>query len=101
MKNPIWCLAVLTVLSACASKPVVLPLRPAATSTEAATCLRQCESSYVTCTTPASASGRTPIASTSGGILLAAIADNSARSDTQRVCADILKYCYSDCEKFK
>lgn len=94
------CLVVLALLSACAS-PTILPPRPTATNAEGAACLRQCDGNYVSCTNPASAGRRSPIASTGGGILIGVIADNSARSDAQKTCAEFLKHCYSDCENFK
>ena len=101
MRNTICKMALLTMLSACASEPVVLPPRPAPASAEDAACLRQCDGNYATCTSSGSTSGRTPIASTSGGILIGAMADSNARSKTQKTCAEFLKYCYRDCEQFE
>lgn len=91
----------MTMLSACASEPVVLPTRPTPTSAEDAACLRECDGNYAACTSSSSTNGRTPIASTSGGILIGAMADSKAQSKTQKTCAEFLKYCYRDCEQFK
>ena len=103
VKNTIFMAVLLTMLSACASEPaVVLPTRPTPASTEDAACLRQCDGNFVTCTSQSgSAKGRSLLAFHPAATLIETMADDKARSKTEKTCAEFLKYCYKDCEQFK
>lgn len=89
----------LILLSACAAPPP-RPSRPVAATQQAADCLRQCDAICAACTGNANANSRTPMASTTGGVLLSAMADSSSRNGAIQTCYETLNICYDDCNRF-
>ena len=98
----VWLVGVyFVVISGCSHQPPVdlMPPRPVAVSAAHASCLRQCEGNYANCSASIG-TGRTPIFSTSVGILIGAKLDRDARERALHTCGELLKPCYSDCGKF-
>ena len=91
-------LVILIILSACAAKSPS-PARPVLNTSEGANCLRECDAIYTLCLA-STAHSRTPLASTTAGILIGAIADSTAANDASQSCNDRLNPCYLDCGRF-
>ncbi len=87
---------VLLILVACSSTPSATP-RPKAPATASAQCVSDCEAIHSLCTISANQSGRTPVGSSSGGVLIGAVADSMARKRAVESCSSALGQCYEAC----